>query len=130
MLASKVDVLFQKVNRFQPTPSQGGAPSGLHGQVSVCEVRGIQGNNGSKCHLDHLSQQLTVEQANTLYSFNARAHNEPYSNTYNPGGITQIFPTKIQIFVLTIPHKIILILPVFNAVSLLNFNLYNPISKI
>jgi len=41
MLASKVDALFQKVNRLERTPSQGGAPSGLHSQVSVYEMCGI-----------------------------------------------------------------------------------------
>jgi len=81
MLASKVNPLFQKVDRLQPTPSQGGAPSGLHSQVRVYEVCGIQGHNGSECHLGHLLQDLTIEQANGFYNFNVRPHNDSYSNT-------------------------------------------------
>ena len=52
MLFSKVYALFQKVDRLQPTLSQGGAPSGSLGQVGVCEVCSIQGHN--ECHLGHL----------------------------------------------------------------------------
>jgi len=40
------------------------------------------------------------------------------------GDTTQISPTKIQILLLTIPHKIILILLCFN-IALLKFHLYN-----
>jgi len=84
MCASKVNAHFQKVDRLQPTPLQGGAPSGLHGQVSVCEMCGIQGHNGSECHLGHLPQDLTIEQGNALHNFHASPH-DPYSNTYNMG---------------------------------------------
>jgi len=85
MLVSKVHVLFLKVNRLQPTPIQNGAASGLYGQVSICEMCGVQGHNVSECHLGLLPQDLAVEQANTLYNFNARPHNDPYSTTHNLG---------------------------------------------
>ena len=57
MLVSKVHVLFLKVNRLQPTPIQNGAASGLYGQVSICEMCGVQGHNMSKCHLGQLPQE-------------------------------------------------------------------------
>jgi len=41
MLASKVYVLFQKVEWLQPTLSQSDAPSRLYNQVSICEVCGV-----------------------------------------------------------------------------------------
>jgi len=43
MLASKVNVLFQKVDRLKPTPLQSGAPNPVHGQVSICEMRLFNG---------------------------------------------------------------------------------------
>jgi len=69
MLASKVNARFQKVDLIQSTLSQDGALSGLHSQVSVYEICGIQGHNGSECHLDNLPQELTFEQANVLNNF-------------------------------------------------------------
>jgi len=48
MLASKVDAFFfiKKVDQLQPTPSQGGVPSGLHGQVSVVKCVRFKGTMG------------------------------------------------------------------------------------
>jgi len=41
MLASKVDALFQKIDRLQPTPSYRGTPCESFRQASVSEVCGI-----------------------------------------------------------------------------------------
>jgi len=83
MLANKVDALFQKVDYLQPTPSQSGAQNYVHSQVNICEMCGVQGHIMSECHLAHLPQDLTIEQANDLHNFNARPRNDPYSTTYN-----------------------------------------------
>jgi len=62
MLASKVDVLFLKVDRLQPTP-QGSALSGVHCKVNVYEIYGVQGHIMSECHLVHLPQDLTIKKS-------------------------------------------------------------------
>jgi len=81
MLASKVDALFQKVDRLQPTSFPSGSSSGVHAQMNFCEMCGIQGHTMSECQLGQLPQDLTVEQANALHNFNTRPPNDPYSTT-------------------------------------------------
>jgi len=85
MLASKVDALFQKVDRLQPTSSPSGSSSGVHAQMNFCEMCGIERHTMSERQLGQLPQDLTVEQANALHNLNARQPNDPYSTTYNPG---------------------------------------------
>ena len=85
MLTSKVDALFQKVDRLQPTSSPSGSSSGVHSQMNFCEMFGIQGHTMSECHLGQLPQDLSVEQANAPHNYNARPLNDPYSTTDNLG---------------------------------------------
>ena len=49
MLASKVDALFNKVDRLQPTSSPSGSSSGVHAQINFCEMCGMQGHTMSEC---------------------------------------------------------------------------------
>jgi len=42
MLVSKVDALFQKLDRPQPIPSPSGSSSGVHALVNICEMCGIE----------------------------------------------------------------------------------------
>jgi len=53
MFTSKVDALFQRVDRLQPTPSHSYTLSGSFGQAITCEMCGVQRHGKNECQLNH-----------------------------------------------------------------------------